>query len=111
MRLRYSELKTVYLKKRILNEDGEANDIVSFSEDFTELQMNVQNAGGSTMATIYGEKLPYIKSCKYQGDVIKEGKNENDGICLYVDKGEAPDYKINSIQTFSNHLNITIERI
>lgn len=111
MRLRANGLSTVYLKKRSVTKDNEGNDIVSFSSEYKELQMNVQNAGGSIMATIYGERLPYIKACKYQGDDIKEGQNENDGICLYVGKEEDPDFQIKSIQTFSKHSNVTLERI
>lgn len=109
MRLRKHDLTTVYLKKRVIEEDDEGNDNVIFSDESIELTMNVQSAGGQIAAAIYGERLPYIKSCKYQGELIKPKQNENDGICLYVKSTEEPDFFIKSIQPFSTHLNVTLE--
>ena len=71
--------------------------------------MNIQSAGGQVAATIYGQHLPYIKLCKYQGDLLKPNRNEKDGICLYVKPENDPDYEIESIQPFSSHLNITLK--
>lgn len=73
--------------------------------------MNVQSAGGTLNAQLYGSKLPYMKSCKYQGDQIIEGENELDGLCVYVDSSEEPDYKIITSQSYSTHVNIMIERL
>lgn len=111
MRLRQRDLQTVYLKKRVTirNEEGDKETV--YSENAIELEMNVQSAGGSVSAQIYGEKLPYIKSCKYQGNQIKSGKNEKDGICLYVEPDEEPDYEIIAIQPYSEHINVTLEKL
>lgn len=111
MRLRERDLRTVYLKKRIVESDDESSEIVSYSLETTELKMNVQSAGGQVAAAIYGERLPYIKSCKYQGDLLKPSRNEKDGICLYVDSCQEPDYFIKAIQPYSDHYNVTLERI
>ncbi len=51
-----------------------------------------------------------MKACKYQGDTINEAQNELDGVCVYVGKDEEPDFTIKSIQTFSTHKNIMLER-
>lgn len=110
MRLRVRDNKTVYLKKRIVESDKEGNDLVYYSDDPVEIEMTVQAAGGKIMAAVYGEKLPYVKSCKYQGDELKENENELDGICLYVSQDKEPDYRIKVIQTFSTHLNVTLEK-
>lgn len=110
MRLRTRDLQTVYLKKRIPTPDDEGNDIISFSEELEELQMNVQSAGGQVMAQIYGESLPYIKACKYQGNLLKAGVNELDGVCVDVSADDEPDYEIVAIQTYSTHLNITLKK-
>lgn len=109
MRLRVRDLSTVYLRKRKVVPDKEGNDLVSY-EEAEALKMNVQSAGGQVAATIYGEKLPYIKSCKYQGKQLKPNENEKDGICLYVRPTEDPDYVIESIQPFSTHLNIILKK-
>lgn len=110
MRLIERDLTTVYLKKRetVRNEYGEK--VEGYSETAVPLRMNVQSAGGAVNAQIYGERLPYIKSCKYQGDVIKPSQNEMDGVCLYVGEDEEPDYEIKAIQPFRDHLNITLEK-
>lgn len=111
MRLREQDLQTCYLKKRIVSTDDEGNSITTYSDDPTELRMNVQFAGGKVAAEIYGERLPYMKACKYQGDLLAEGKNEGDGICVNVSKDADPDYKIIALQSFSQHLNVTLERL
>lgn len=111
MRLRQRDLKTCYLKERISAEDDEANVLTQYSAKYTGFEMNVQSAGGKIAVEIYGERLPYIKSCKYQGTLINEGKNEGDGVCVFVDRNESPDFKIISIQEFSEHKNIMLERV
>lgn len=110
MRLREKDLVSVYLKKRTVIRDEEGEKQTVYGPQSTELLMNVQSAGGMVNAQIYGEKLPYIKSCKYQGDQLVPGENENDGVCVYVPKGEEPDYFIKSIQPFRTHVNVTLEK-
>ncbi|MFS0980221.1 hypothetical protein [Enterococcus casseliflavus] len=110
MRLRERDLQTVYLKKRKVTHDEEAEEIVTYPFEPIELLMNIQAASGSVNAHIYGSKLETMKACKYQGDKINEGQNELDGICVYVGKDEKPDFTIKSIQTFSTHKNIMLER-
>lgn len=110
MRLKANDLVTVHLRERIVTQDFEGGNVVTYSESPLKLQMNVQSAGGQVAAQIYGESLPYIKFCKYQGSDIKPNRNEKDGICLYVSKNEAPDYEILSIQTYSTHVNITLKK-
>ncbi|ARE24190.1 hypothetical protein [Lactococcus cremoris] len=111
MRLRKRDLRTVYLKRINPNntQDEEGNDQVNYLAPIA-LEMNVQSASGAVNATIYGSKLSSMKSCKYQGDELKEGKDENSGVCVYVDKDGNPDYKINSIQPYSTHINVMLER-
>lgn len=110
MRLIKRNLTTVYLKRIAIIQDDEGNDIAKYGDPL-ELEMNVQSASGAVNAQIYGSKLSSMKSCKYQGDELKEGRDENSGICLYADKDEQPDYKIKSIQPFSTHINVMLERI
>ena len=111
MRLMKRDLRTVYLKRINPNntQDEEGNDQVNYLAPIA-LEMNVQSARGAVNATIYGSKLSSMKSCKYQGDELKEGRDENSGICLYVDKDSNPDYKIKSIQPYSTHINVMLER-
>lgn len=110
MRLRKRDLQTVYLKKRKVDLDDEATEIITYPYDPIPVQMNVQAASGTVNAQIYGSALSTMKSCKYQGDLINEAHNELDGVCVYVDKNENPDFIIKSIQTYSTHKNIMLER-
>lgn len=111
MRLRQRDLTTVYLKRIDPDntQDEEGNDQVIYLDPIA-LKMNIQSASGTVNATIYGSKLSSMKSCKYQGNELKEGKDENSGVCVYVDKDAYPDYKITSIQPFSTHINVMLER-
>lgn len=111
MQLRKKDLQRCYLKKRIISKDDEANPITVYDTDGKCFEMNVQSAGGKVAVEMYGERLPYIKSCKYQGTLINESENEGDGVCVFVDKDQEPDFKIISIQQFSQHKNIMLERV
>ncbi|WP_205272309.1 hypothetical protein [Lactococcus taiwanensis] len=111
MRLMKRDLTTVYLKRidPENKQDDEGNDQVNYLAPIA-LEMNVQSASGAVNATIYGSKLSSMKACKYQGNELKEGRDENSGICLYVGKDSSPDYRIKSIQAFSTHINVMLER-
>ncbi|MDN6013715.1 MAG: hypothetical protein L0I12_08115 [Lactococcus sp.] len=109
MRLMKRDLITVYLRRATITQDEEFNDVIAW-ESPVALEMNVQSVSGAVNATIYGSKLSSMKSCKYQGDELKEGRDENSGVCLYVDKDSDPDYKIKSIQPYSTHINVMLER-
>ncbi|MCT0439560.1 hypothetical protein EFT58_13490 [Lactococcus lactis] len=109
MRLMKRDLITVYLRRATITQDEEFNDVIAWESPIA-LEMNVQSASGAVNATIYGSKLSSMKSCKYQGNELKEGRDENSGICLYVDKDSDPDYKIKSIQPCSTHINVILER-
>lgn len=109
MKLMKRDLITVYLRRATITQDEEFNDVIAWESPIA-LEMNVQSASGAVNATIYGSKLSSMKSCKYQGDELKEGRDENSGVCLYVDKDSDPDYKIKSIQPYSTHINVMLER-
>lgn len=109
MRLMKRDLITVYLRRATITQDEEFNDVIAWESPIA-LEMNIQSASGTVNATIYGSKLSSMKSCKYQGNELKEGRDENNGICLYVDKDSDPDYKIKSIQYYSTHINVMLER-
>jgi len=109
MKLMKRDLITVYLRRATITQDEEFNDVIAWESPIA-LEMKVQSASGAVNATIYGSKLSSMKSCKYQGDELKEGRDENCGICLYVDKDSEPDYKIKSIQPYSTHINVMLER-
>lgn len=111
MRLRPADLTTTYLRSKVKTTDDEGNIIIGSWSEPILLKMNVQSASGTVNAQIWGKQLKYVKSCKYQGDLLQEGRDENKGICLYVGKDSNPDYLIYSIQTFSTHKNIVLEKI
>lgn len=110
MRLKRSDLVAVFLRKRIIGHDDELNEIITY-DDGQKLMMNVQPASGQVAAELYGERLRYFANAKYVGNAIKENRNELDGICLNVAPEDNPDYRIVAINTYSNHLNMTLERI
>lgn len=110
MRLKESDLTTVYLKEPMNIQDDEGYNIAGWSNP-QPIRMDVQSAGGTVNAQIYGKDIKYIKTCKYQGDLLSEGHGEGFGICLKVPSSSDPDYKITAIQEFSTHKNITLERI
>ncbi|MEW9991810.1 hypothetical protein [Clostridium butyricum] len=104
--MRVKNKKTYYLKKKTIVTDDEGGKYPGYS-DSIEIKANIWPASGKLQAEIYGERLKYILNMLYDGTVEL---NEGDGICVYVDKGSDPDYKIISIKNFS-HLTIELEKI
>lgn len=111
MRLLEKDLKTVWIKEPMKTTGPSGKPIEGWSENPVEVKMNIQPAKGVVMAQIYGNKLNTVKACKYQGDAINEGEQELWGVCLFVNPDENPDFKITSIETYSTHKNIVIERL
>lgn len=109
MRLRPQDLKTIYLRRRLSSQNDEG-DWVKGWDDPIELQVNIQPATGQYLSTLYGDKLPRMKSLKYQGGDIVENRDEKAGLCINVSKESDPDYTITSIMTYSDHLNILATR-
>lgn len=110
MRIARRFLKTVYLRRRVEGKDAEAN-VVNTWADPVELHVNVQPAGGTVNAQMYGEELNYMKSILYQGDEIKEDRDEMSGIDFASPLSETPDYEIESIATHSDHLVILVKKV
>lgn len=106
MRLRQRDLKTYYLRRRIVQTDPEG---VKYSDYDTavEIKAKIQPAGGKVMAEIYGERLNYIKTMYYDGSVELK---ENDGICVCAGPTEKPDYKVVGIAPW-DHKTITLEKV
>lgn len=104
--MRIKNKKTYYLKSKAVITDDEGGKYPGYSEP-TEIKANIWPASGKLQAEIYGERLKYILNMLYDGNVEL---HEGDGICVYVDKVNDPDYKIISIKHFS-HLTIELEKI
>lgn len=109
MRLRQQNLKTVYLKKRKVNQDKEANDELLYHQAGKPLQLTIQDGAGLLATQLYGERLTRIKIGHYQGTDLNQHHNEGDGICLSVGPNKTPDYKIIAIKNYSTHKAITLE--
>jgi len=109
MRLSLRNLKKAHLRQRIVSQDDEANDIVDWGPS-EEILLTVRDTGGSLDLARFGEQLRYIKSCKYQGDMLMANRNEGDGVCLYVKPKDEPDYQIISISNSSFHKDVTLKK-
>ena len=104
--MRIKNKKTYWLKKKTTIEDDEGNMYADYSEPI-EIKANIYPTSGKLQAEIYGERLNYIQNMLYDGsEKLKEG----DGICVYVDKNNKPDYKLISIKSYSHQL-IELEKI
>jgi hypothetical protein len=91
MRLRQRDLRTVYLKKRIPGTEDDGTSYEDYVDTSTSIQANIHPAGGKLMAEMYGQRLAYMKTMRYEGDASIE---EGDGLCVDVPATEKPDYKV-----------------
>lgn len=114
MRLKQSRVKTYYLKEHRVEKDNERNAVTVYGEPI-KFTGETWPAGGKVQAEQYGEHLSYIRNVKIEGNytIRADGKGivhyifpggldvaESHGLCLYVDKDAAPDYKIISIKPY-----------
>ena len=112
--MRRNRLETHYLRPREPGKDNEGNTYVEYgpAEEFTGESWP---ASGRVQAQMYGEKLPYVRNVKIQGDYVTErGEDgviryafesgltvcEKDGLCLDVGEDDEPDYEIVAITPY-----------
>lgn len=115
MRMKRNRIRKYYHKSREVLRDAECATSTQYVK-LTEFQGEVWAASGKIQAEIYGEKLSYIRNVRIDGKyvittdrkgivhyVYPSGLDivENDGICLYVDADEEPDYKIVSVKPYN----------
>lgn len=110
MRLTKKDTQEVFLKRREVTVVPKVGEKIEYI-DPKPIRMDIQPAEGVVMAQIYGNKLNTVKTCKYIGTDIVEGRNELDGVCIFVGKDEKPDFHITSIKTYSQHTNVILERL
>lgn len=122
MRLKQSRLQTCHHRAAQSKKDGEGNSYVEYGSPHS-FDAEVWPAGGKIQAEMYGQRLPYIRNCKVDGDyheVYEAGRTcyclgdmvlyEGDGICLNVPRNHEPDYRIIAIRP-CRHLTMEIEKI
>ena len=79
--MRRTRLETFHLMPRIPAKDNEGNTYVEYG---TAVEFTGESwpASGKVQAQMYGEKLPYVRNIKIQGDYSKE--TAQDGTVSYV---------------------------
>ncbi len=99
-------MKTYQLRKRVVEKNSEGGDVVTWATA-TPIEATIWGAQGAVQAQMYGERLSYVKNMEYHGT---EKLEENDGICVYVEGTEKPDYIIKSINKDVDPYVITLEK-
>lgn len=124
MRLKRGRLKGYHHKARDMKKDNEGGTYEEYgaARFFTG---EVWPSGGKLQAEVYGERLPYIRNIRIEGDYVftvdRTGVlhyvypggleiSEGDGLCLYVSADKAPDYRIISCKPY-RHLVLEAERV
>ncbi|ARN92887.1 hypothetical protein [Levilactobacillus brevis] len=110
MRLARQSRTTIYAKKMVTTKDDEGNVIKDWGDPIP-MTVDVQPAGGQVNASIYGKELAYVKSIMYQGTDIQEGRDEDTGLFLYASTDAEPDYEIESISTYHDHITILAKKV
>lgn len=108
MRLRQRDMKTYIYKKYGTFKEIDGTKYTGYEQEGREIKAKIQPAGGKMLAEIYGLRLAYMLTmfCEKGTDL-----KENDGICVYVDEDEEPDYKIVAIRPWGSHIVADLERI
>lgn len=113
MRLRRSRVETYYHRKRIEKKDKEGSTYVEYGAAVS-LSGESWPASGKVQAQQYGQRLGYIRNVRLEGKYTIEPDEkgrlhyilngidliELDGICLFTEKDQTPDYKIIAIKPY-----------
>lgn len=105
--MRRTLIKQYYLRKRNTTKNNEGGFETNYQEA-VPIEAVIWSAGGKTQAQMYGERLTYIKNMEYGGN---EDIQENDGICVFVQPDNEPDYKVISIKPEYSPKILELERI
>lgn len=108
MRLRQRDLKPYTVKKHGTFKDMDGTKYTGYEKEGREIKANIQPAGGKMLSEIYGLRLAYMLTMYCQLDTEMK---ENDGVCVYVDKYQDPDYKIVAIRKWNTHLVADLEKV
>lgn len=124
MRIKQSRLEEIFFRKRVSEKDKEGSSYETWGAAFP-VMAEIWPTSGKVQAQQYGERLSYIRNVRLEGNYIITGDakgramyktasglkiQEGDGICLYTDPKNEPDYRIISIKPY-RPLKMEIEKI
>ncbi|MDO4275880.1 MAG: hypothetical protein Q4D16_19610 [Eubacteriales bacterium] len=124
MRLKQSRIENYFWKPRIIRKDKEGSSCEEYGAAVS-FRGESWPVSGKTQAEKYGQRLPYVRNLKIEGRYIAKADDkgrmhydfgggfdvrELDGICIYAEAGQKPDYKIISIKAYRT-LTLEVEHI
>lgn len=124
--MKRNRLKIFHHRKKTVQRDNEGNTYPSYSPAVS-FEGEAWPASGKIQAEIYGQRLPYIYNLRINGryEMNRDEQDkqihysfsdtdldfvEGDGICLFVEPEQEPDYRIISIRPH-RFLRLEVERI
>lgn len=123
MRLKRSRLSEYWCRKAISKKDAEGSSYIEYGPAKI-ITAEMWLGGGKLQTEMYGNRLPGIRNLRLQGKYREvPGRNgkvsyqldsrleitAGDGICIYVDKDQEPDYQVVAIYPYS-HLTLEVEK-
>lgn len=99
-------LKSYKVFPRTVTIDSEGGRYADYSSEPIVCELETWPAGGRVQAAMYGERLQYMRNANcYLSEPIKE----SDGVAVFSD--DAPDYKVVSVQSYTEHKVLLLEAI
>lgn len=80
---------------------------MNYSDDPFVFMADISPASGKVQAEMYGVRLTNILNMFCEPIEIQE----KDGVCVYVDADQKPDYKVISIKRYSQHYLCELEKL
>lgn len=104
MRLR--NLKNFNVYKWSTTTDAEGGKYTDYSSEPIECNLEIWPAGGKLQAEMYGERLAYMLNANAY---LSADIDEKDGVA--VNGSNKPNYKVISVQKYTNHKVLLLELI
>lgn len=108
MRLRQRDLKEYQYKAYGKFKEPDGTKYTGYDSVGKKIKAKIHPAGGKMLSEIYGLRLAYMLSLYCENDMRLK---ENDGICVYVDESNNPDYKIVAIRRYNTHIVADLEKV
>ncbi len=123
MRMKRKRLREMFLRPRISSKDSEGHVLTSYGEAI-RLIGEEWPAGGKVQTQLYGNRLPYIRNVRIEGNyerVVEDNGQlvyrystfdlrEGDGICIDCTGDRGPDYRIIAVASHCP-LRMEVERL
>jgi hypothetical protein len=110
MKLTQKFLQSILVFEPTVSKDDEGNQVTIWGTGVLT-QAIVRPVNGQQAVTQYGTKLPFVKRLLENLNFFQEGVHEGWGVKISTTPEDVPEFKVISVQQYTDHTEILIEKM